>query len=408
MPSPRLLWLLVALGLTAGCQRYQLEYVPPLAVVAGTQETTLRVKRFKPNLMLLVDKSGSMDLPIDPALPACGSCGSKTNPCNVVSCPTRWSELSIAVDGFLANNPTVARYGLAFFPEPQTDVCAPTSRTAVDVPPPGPDDSDATLQGLASAARNALATVRSQNAPGPTGTGGGTPTGASFHFFDAYAPLGDDQRFNFLLLLTDGLPNCNVDAAAQNGGCICTVSGPSCPATGCLDKAQTVAEIANLAAARSIQTVIVGFGAETGASDAAGTLEAMAEAGGYPRQCPGADHDQACGPGDGCVGGLCQRRFFQANDAASLGAALAQISASLGTKACAVDVSPEPSDASLISVSVNGARTESGPDTWAYLPPAQSPSGNPVVLFQGALCESIVTSSSQDPVHVEIRVLRIL
>ena len=57
----------------------------------------------KPNFMLLVDKSGSMDQPVDPTIPACHVggingplCGDpqKTNPCDTSVCPTRWSELT--------------------------------------------------------------------------------------------------------------------------------------------------------------------------------------------------------------------------------------------------------------------------------------------------------------------------
>ena len=64
----------------------------------------------------------------------------------------------------------------------------------VEIAADGEDDSAATLSGLSTAARNALASVRSQTPAGPFGTGGATPTGPSLQFFSDYAPLQDPLR----------------------------------------------------------------------------------------------------------------------------------------------------------------------------------------------------------------------
>ncbi len=57
---------LLAAALVAGCQSYDFEKVQPLALA----QTTLLERRvgrpFKPNLLLLVDRSGSMDHPAQP------------------------------------------------------------------------------------------------------------------------------------------------------------------------------------------------------------------------------------------------------------------------------------------------------------------------------------------------------
>ena len=74
MPAPHvlrgaaLLGLLLALG---ACQTYDFEPVKPLSI--GQTQTSVDVQAVanKPNFMLLVDKSGSMDQPVDPTIPAC-------------------------------------------------------------------------------------------------------------------------------------------------------------------------------------------------------------------------------------------------------------------------------------------------------------------------------------------------
>src|SRR5271166_6153830 len=83
-----------------GCQVYDFEPVTPLSLGQTSQVNTLTVTPFKPNLLLLVDKSGSMDLPVDTTNLACFTapggevCGQdKAYPCNVAMCPTRWSTL---------------------------------------------------------------------------------------------------------------------------------------------------------------------------------------------------------------------------------------------------------------------------------------------------------------------------
>ena len=203
------------------CQTYDFVPVAPLSVSQEESSTPIVVRKFKPNVMVLVDKSGSMDLPATPSLPACtrngALCGSgdtaKTNPCNVTTCPTRWSELNLALDPFLQAQAQTVRFGLAFFPGAR-DGGGPAQLRSHHRRPGGPpgdpdDDSPTTLSALSDAARLALSRVKSQNPPGPDGTGGATPTGPSLQFFSTYAPLLNPSRLDLVVLLTDGLPNCN-------------------------------------------------------------------------------------------------------------------------------------------------------------------------------------------------------
>src|SRR5215468_801174 len=138
---------LAAACLTAlACQTYEFTPVSPLSISQEQSSTPIVIKKFKPNVMVLVDKSGSMDQPIDPLLAGCttarGLCGTgdtaKVNPCNVSVCPTRWSELNIALDSFLQAQAQTVRFGLSFFPEPASGAdeqnCVPTSAARVDLP----------------------------------------------------------------------------------------------------------------------------------------------------------------------------------------------------------------------------------------------------------------------------------
>jgi hypothetical protein len=104
--------------------------------------------------MLLVDKSGSMDQPVDPTIPAChvGSingplCGDpqKSNP---VTDPVP-DALERAHQGARRLHhrlPAHRRYGLSLFPEPETSGgCGPTTKQTSALPTTASDD-DPTLQ----------------------------------------------------------------------------------------------------------------------------------------------------------------------------------------------------------------------------------------------------------------------
>jgi len=408
----------------AACQTYDFVPVAPLSVSQEESSTPIVVRKFKPNVMVLVDKSGSMDLPVVPSLPACTRngtlCGSgdtaKTNPCNVTTCPTRWSELNLALDPFLQAQAQTVRFGLAFFPEPVTGVdqpnCVPTTAARVDLPANPDDDSPATLSALSEAARLALSTVKSQNPPGPIGTGGATPTGPSLQFFSTYAPLLDPFRLDLVVLLTDGLPNCNGAVPAAN--CVCTATADRCPpqastSLDCLDKDRTVQAVQDLAE-RGVHLVVIGFGDETraildGGVDGSIVLQDLALAGAYPRRCPGPQHDQPCGPGNACQGGVCQRQYYQAQDSAGLGAALADITANLDREPCLRSISPAPTSEELVLLTLNGTRYPPGDTTWHYVPPEQ---GGPAIRFLGSLCTAIENATPQNPALLDLRILRVL
>ncbi|HMK72322.1 MAG TPA: adventurous gliding motility lipoprotein CglB [Myxococcaceae bacterium] len=437
-PAIQRIWMAAGAAVLAGplaaCQVYDFEPVTPLALGQTTQVTTLQVTPFKPNLLLLVDKSGSMDLPVDQTDLACRTapggevCGQvKAYACNVASCPTRWSTLTSTLDQFIQDNYAAARYGLTFFPAPPADdvaqQCTPTLSVAAPIPPTA-DDSDASLQAMASAARAALASVQSANPMGPTGTGGGTPTGDSLKYFNSHPEaVVDPTRDAYVVLLTDGLPNCDSQLASAVGtpACVCTLqSNQDCIdarplGIGCLDAQATVDVIGELKSAQQITTVVLGFGADTAVPGATQTLQAMAIAGGFtPRACP--NKKDPCGPTNPCDlgSGLCSKQYYEATDGDSLRAALDAIYAGIGPKACVVPLPEVPATVELISVVVDGTPVLHGPDTWEYRPagypdwnpPSLRPNPDgPSIQFLGALCTTIQGSSKKDPVRLEIRLV---
>src|SRR5215472_9058517 len=125
------------IGVADCCQKYDFEPVSPIALSQTSSSYSVVAKKLKPNIMLTVDNSGSMYLPINPNSPACvfadgGPCGTDyTSPTTYCpsGCPTRTSELRRAMAGFFADAGTVGRFGLTTFPYP--------------VPPPdGPYDTE--------------------------------------------------------------------------------------------------------------------------------------------------------------------------------------------------------------------------------------------------------------------------
>ncbi len=381
----------IGAGVAAGCQTYDFEPVEPLAIAQTTQAKKVIAKQAKPNLMLLVDKSGSMLEPIDPSQ-TCGAAPKSPCPPNV---PTRLSDMKAAMNTFLTQYGATARMGMAKFPSDNS--CGPTN--AIDVELSQSNDVDAELRAKASEINTAIQSIAAN---------GGTPTGLSLRFLGNYDKLNDPSREDFILLLTDGLPNCNPQNPNNCGNataCRCTLSGGNCGSPGapfctlgCLDQQGAVAEIAALRP-KGIRTVVVGFGAELATGEARATLDLMAEAGGFARACPGGQNSE-CGTDDTCdtASKLCRRRFYSAKNAAELAKALEDIGRLIGQgDPCVYTLEAQPSDPKFLSVLIDGTAVMSGPDTWRY------EAGK--VTFLGQLCTRLQNATSTSPVNVEFRIV---
>jgi hypothetical protein len=403
--------VLAALAAAASCQTYDFEPVTPLAIAQTTQTKTVTAVQLKPDLMILLDKSGSMSSPLNPAAAGC-NCNFPS--CNEGTCPTRMGQMRSAMQGFLTNNGDVARMGLTIFPA--DNVCTPAGMgqllTAIK---PASDNSP----DLKSWAASINTQMQAACPGGKTCPGGGTPTGASLEFVGTLPELNDSQREDFVLLLTDGLPNCNpmnANTCLNQAACNCTLAA-SCGTTvndtdpnnfcrrGCLDLDGSVQAVKDLRA-RGIRTIVVGFGSDFGGTVATGpgftTLNAMAVAGGFQRTCPMGTNAE-CGAGGMCdqASKVCQTAFYSATNATELAAALAQISQNLsGDSLCKYMLEATPSSQDLVSVLIDGVPQQSGPDTWVLM------AGT--IILQGALCQKVQNTDVNHPIKVEIRIVQSL
>jgi len=389
------------LGLFLSCQTYDFERVSPLAVSQESQTHTIVAKALKPNVMLLVDNSGSMTE-------------------NVASGGTRISNLKSAMADFLGEAGALARFGLTVFPENS----GPSQTVRVSLPNPtaSDDGNDASLNAQADAVNTAIQALT---------PAGGTPTAASVAFVGEEPGLNNttDNRADFVLLLTDGLPNLNTanpnaicDCGttcdqARKDTCACTqgsCDSPGLCSIGCLDRDATVDTITSLYGNKSIGTIVIGFGDDLTSGDAADVLNSMARAGQQPRKCldnMGNVNAGLCGGAQTCdSNNICSQAFYQAANGEELKQALLNIIEKIKGDVCSYTLASPPGfkanpDGSddlrepLLAVVVDGATLTPGADTYSY----DATVNNKLIVMNGATCSKIKNSTSQNPVKLEIR-----
>ncbi len=401
-------------ALTGACQTYDFEPVEPLALAQTTVEESISILGRKPNIMMLVDTSGSMMLPVDSADPDCTAlydgervpCGLDVETaCNPAVCPTRWTELQAAVPGFLAQSGAEARFALTTYPDTRgesgiTAYCRGASSSSVRQDFPQAED-DAALLAHANQINAILQGIPNSAAGHPQG---GTPTSGSLRFVKDLPGFTGDDRDSFVVLLTDGVPNCNEANAYRGGEPLCRCTADSCTSLlerrGCLDMDESVMAVRELAA-KDITTIVVGFGTDTAEGNGPAVLDAMARAGGFARTCKAGQ--TSCGPGDPCdpVTRLCSRPFFQAGNQAELSQALEDIrNRIIPPQPCLIPLDPSqlPSDPKLVVVYIDDQRTVAGDGTWTLTDEG--------VLFNGAACERIKASTPDEPVRIKVQAIR--
>jgi len=272
-----------------GCQSYELDPVDPKAVGAKTETHKIDGSLLAPYVMLVVDRSGSMK-----DFTTAGS--------------TKWKDLVAnftASNGFLVRYGSSIDFGLILFAD--GDSCNPGSVVATVGTP-----VDQIVQMI--------------NAASP---GGSTPTAESLKAVvnDSRMSTPVAGRSRFVMLLTDGSPNCNSSLSTST----CVFADPDCTgrAACCLDDQATIAQVAALKA-QDISTFVIGFGRDTAdpTKPTYQTLDAAAVAGGKPRAQ--------------------EPLFFQVNNSDELAKALGDIGGQLGT--CNYVLNPAPASASLLQV----------------------------------------------------------
>jgi len=305
--SQSLALVLVAIPLLASCQQYELQAVTPRLIISD-QVVTYVGKASPAKMMLAVDTSLSMLSEVGPADPS-----------------KKWDRLVEAfcgANGFL-DGTREQRLGLATFPDDTQ--CAGGS---IKLPIAG--QSGLGVDEIKSFLRD-LPPV------------GGTPIASTLRAIaaDADFMLEEPATSRFVLLLTDGLPNCD---DAEPPDCICTATDPTlCTGHGttpgdtrnCLDEDGTIDSVRALREA-GVETFVIGFGEGTSGSVARQVLNAAAIEGGRARA------------GD--------TNYYQANSAAELQAVLEQIRGQL--QSCNFSLEHSPADGRLISVTLHDVEDE--------------------------------------------------
>jgi hypothetical protein len=204
---------------------------------------------------------------------------------------TKWTDLTQSIDNVLARRSDVA-WGLALFPASDARACL-TSQLSI-TPAVG------------------AATAISFAIRGATPTGSGTPTREALLQAGRELLTSGRPTRKYLLLATDGEPNCTPGAADQKAP---DVSG-------------TAAAIRSLAE-QGASTFVLGV-AEDSAS--AASLAAMAQAGGHARQGMTA--------------------YYTASDANELEGSLDEVARQVAL--CTFDLSPPPPAGAMVTLSIGG------------------------------------------------------
>jgi hypothetical protein len=271
----------------------------------------------------------------------------------------KWTTIRTVISDLIHRVGPRARYGAAIFPSPQSDQCSP----GVQVMPMHDGDSPAGTYGPATELFTA-----STNYP----ASGGTPTAATF---TALTPtLTALPGHTFVILATDGGPNCDPNATCDVSACTpniessagCTPSGPNCCAqnpSNCLDAAPTVQAISALASA-GVATYVIGV---PGSGPYAAVLDQMALAGGTAR--PTTPYYYAVGTAD----------------EAAFTTALTQVAAKV-TATCSFPLSAPPPDPAKVNVYFDGTVVPADPaNGWTL-------QGSTVTLV-GSACAEVLSGS---------------
>lgn len=236
--------------------------------VISCDGSALTATPIETSILLVLDKSGSMDLEPDPN-----------------STVSLWESVKTALAASLEEAPEDIAFGLELYPM-NDEFIIPVNCGDICCSMPTGDRMDVKVA-PGKRARDAILKVIGENQPG-----GGTPTAAALKRALDYFTVGEGKELGgqrFILLATDGGPNCNADTSCDIDSCTRNIDG-GCPdeavnccassPDACLDKDGVLEQVEALAAA-GIDTFIIGL---DGTQAYADSLNAFAEAGGRPRE----------------------------------------------------------------------------------------------------------------------------
>ncbi len=400
--------LAAAAAALGSCQGYKFKQVSAQPTQVVNQQVKVGAKQKPPDIMIVQDLSGSMCEPIQmnaPSGASClsSSCSSTTDTgycsgcspgCGTCSDPTDCSSKLQLVTSTM----TSILEGLKVTPG-QLSI----GLTAFG----GTGQSSCNTGTVEIAVADAVTTIPeiTQFYAGE-GPGGGTPTAATLAVAAADPAMSnpDPTARKFILLITDGLPNCaqtspctteawsngqnyacasptivnaqpGVTGATPPPGCVCSFG--SCPSPGdsalccplntgvetpwyCLDDQNTENEISSLYSKQNITTYVVGLGYDYASNP--GILNAMAAAGhGAPTA-------------------------FQASSPAALQTALTSLIQTV-TATCNYTLDATPVNPALITVTLNGTElVEGDPNGYTYTPPTS-------ISINGTSCTALTNQN---------------
>lgn len=208
----------------------------------------------RPNLYFVVDASGSMSGEM-----------SVPNSNNVI--PTRYDAAREAIREVLLKVGHRVSYGAALFPAADPTGSGPSCPAGEEIFPTQPgDDVSYRISGQVGPVLNSLLTRLRMRAPS-----GLTPTAATIR--DLESKLVSLPGKTYVVLLTDGAPNCNATTPCSADACTINIEGgcdPARPALNCCDPSlgqgylyctdadPTVAAVASLAK-KKIPTYVIGM-----------------------------------------------------------------------------------------------------------------------------------------------------
>lgn len=304
-----------------------------LPVIEGEElcgEAEFNVLRVIPDVLILLDRSNSMsDSPPEPPL---------------------WDTIRDAIVTVTSGLDDSIWFGLMTFPNSTppfacsglSHQCQHPAPTAVLVEV-GAGTSDAIKSGLASLA-----------------TCGGTPIAMSLQSAQQYLLTLPDDHPKYILLATDGAPNCN--AALDGSTCRCTGDNCAINNKNCLDDARTY-DVLDTLCENGIDSYILGMGGATSWGD---VFDAMADHG-------------------------CTDTYYETEDPASIQGALEAITGTIASCRFELDCSEIP-DPGKVNFYFDGNIVPMDPssiDGWNWVVPCDGGAGTGVVEFYGTYCDMI-------------------
>jgi len=276
----------------------------PIREMASCGGTSMSLTRRRASAILVIDRSGSM---------------LELGPDGVV----RWTALLNALSTALPRIESNVALGLVTFPQPVPMGTTPNIRTICAL------RTTLDLEPRIDNASAIMARLRASEPDGPTPTAGAEEVAGRWFINN---PDRDGERY--LILATDGAPNCN--PALDPATCQCTGAAGMCnPMTNtlapinCLDDTRAISSI-NLFRQQEVFTYVVGL---NGIEAFSSVLDQMAEAGGRAR---------AATP-----------RFYPASTANDLARELTNITS--GIVDCRFRLSAAPPDPTLVDLRLDGA-----------------------------------------------------